>query len=258
MWGAIIGAGISSASSLLGGALSSAGQSAANNQSMQFNAMEAQKNRDWQERMSNTAYQRAMADMKSAGLNPILAYQQGGAGIGSGAQASVKLENAMEGMGKGVSSAGQLAQRVAELNNIKAETANKVSQEQLNNANALLTGANIERTKQETITSAVQAEKLKAEAALTTEELQSPAARRALYAAQGHSARSQGDLNDVNREQIEKYGPLPAARTGMEIVKGVKDVFTLPEPASARQQFEQRQRDHKDRWRKLRGAFGFD
>lgn len=63
-------------------------QTASAERAMQFNAEEAQKNRDWQERMSNTQYQRAMADMKKAGLNPILAYTQGGAGVPSGATAS--------------------------------------------------------------------------------------------------------------------------------------------------------------------------
>lgn len=53
-----------------------------------FNAQEAQKQRDWQERMSNTAFQRAAADMEAAGLNRILAAGGQGSSTPSGAVAS--------------------------------------------------------------------------------------------------------------------------------------------------------------------------
>lgn len=57
---------------------------------MAFNREESQKNRDWQQMMSSTAYQRGVEDLKKAGLNPALAAYNGfGASSGSGGQAAV-------------------------------------------------------------------------------------------------------------------------------------------------------------------------
>lgn len=75
-------------------------QTGANKLAMDFESDQAQLNREWQSQMSNTAYQRAVADLKAAGLNPVLASSGSGAATTSGAMAS------------GVSSAGSAAQGV--------------------------------------------------------------------------------------------------------------------------------------------------
>lgn len=104
-----------------------------------FNAEEAQKNRDWQESMSNTAYQRATADMQAAGLNPALMYGNGssGASTPSGSTASGQLGSAPIGL----SDLMALASFKKKLKEMDADIELKGSQAFLNRANANLSGS---------------------------------------------------------------------------------------------------------------------
>lgn len=124
---------------IIGGISSAYGAASANRQtqrnaqaSMVFESLEAQKNREFQERMSGSAHQREVQDLIKAGLNPMLSVM-GGSGASTpggdsarGSQAPVQNE-----LGAGVSSALAAA-------NIAAQ--NKLLGAQANQANA---GANL-------------------------------------------------------------------------------------------------------------------
>lgn len=83
----------------------------------------------FQEHMSNTAYQRATSDMRSAGINPMLAYMNGGASSPSGAMAPQVNE-----LGGVVSSAMDYKRTSAEIRNIKMTNRKIASDTALNDA----------------------------------------------------------------------------------------------------------------------------
>lgn len=115
MWGALAGAVLPMASSMFSGMSSAKGAEKQNKQSMKM----MKKQMEWQEYMSNTAHQREVADLRAAGLNPILSATGGmGASTPSGSSAPIVNEE-----GAGVSSALQALSALAE-STLAKETAN--------------------------------------------------------------------------------------------------------------------------------------
>jgi len=108
------------AGAVVAGAASYAGTAASNKASKE----DSDANRAFQERMSSTAYQRTMADMRAAGLNPILAYKQGSASQPSGSTAKfLDKSKAVTDTISGVSSALAVKRQQQELKNMKIQEA---------------------------------------------------------------------------------------------------------------------------------------
>lgn len=112
---------------LVGGMLAN-DQSAKNTASA--NATSLQSSREqmaFQEKMSNSAYQRATQDMTQAGLNPMLAYSQGGASTPSGASMTAQTADYKDPISPAMSSAVQAQSTLQNLKTQEVQTINDSS-----------------------------------------------------------------------------------------------------------------------------------
>lgn len=84
-----------------------------------FNAREASKNRAFQERMSSTAHQREVTDLRRAGINPLLSARLGGSSTPAGGAA--QLEDPGRGASSAVASALAVKQARAQIDLLESQ-----------------------------------------------------------------------------------------------------------------------------------------
>jgi len=128
----LIAGGIGALGNVLGSKIGADTSEKQTQQTNETNLKIARENTEFQKSMANTAHQREMADLKAAGLNPILAAGRSGAAAPPGSVASMQTPGTggiiAEGIRGAASSAAAAAQMDKQFANLDADTANKVTE----------------------------------------------------------------------------------------------------------------------------------
>lgn len=140
---------------------------------------EAQKNREWQEQMSNTSISRRMADLRSSGLNPLLAVDNASSGASTPAGSQAQIER------------------------FDPQWLTALSSAKVANAQARQIDEQTKAIKQDNSLFDVRADKLRTEAELQRQNILNARTVRALNEAQTLESKARILVNQAQKENIK-------------------------------------------------------